>query len=393
MGIGINAQGIYSYANVSYFEFITDSSKFAFFYRIKLIPNPVYLDINVDKTPVNTPVSQLGIKYCIVSPNANEVYNVNRENRTMSIDSFREECLAQYTVFSMSYAIGANSITPAIVHCEVLSNADSIATLGFLNANTVDRPLTNAPFNGLLQVIRSNPTWRLAYIVMEFIDDSITLYNGIRRSLKPESLQRCAIRPLLLSNMNRWALLISAEMSGLLHQDLHQENALFSHSQTGFFHDRDERGRIVSVPSSIQIIDWGSCMKHPVLIAMIRQLFTDMRAHISKHKDHFLQSVSTSIRNAETTRAIYNAFNVRIHAIFTEWLRVIYRGDYWPFQWVINLDAHRNDMGALTAIDSHAIMFYDRKYRNGKSLVTPDTFKSVVPAQDRQIMLAISSLQ
>jgi hypothetical protein len=190
--------------------------------------------------------------------------------------------------------------------------------------------------------------------------------------------------------MNRWVVLKSAAISNLLHKDFHQENALYSEKQIGFFHDLNKRGSLISVESSIQLIDWGDYMEHPELISDIKQLFIDMRTHITKFPDHFVINKSSAVENAKKTQTIYDRFNQRIKAIFDTWIEVadMYNPSY---LWVINLDADGNDIGRHTEINSHIIMFYDRLYFN-RTATNDDAFKSVVRPADREINRSIARL-
>ena len=383
LGLQPGAGGVFNATNVRGLALVTDASLYGYFYRIDLRGNTSIVNINVSNSltgnPVNTYVEHLGLKICLITDREQGYLGKS----TTTVADFRGEAQNQYNIFTASVRNGANALTPGIIHAEIIANIHAISALNnFLSMTqrTGNDPRTVNTFTTLIQVLRQNPTWRMGWLLMEFVPNSIVMSSAITQSGQND------LRKLCLRNWHRWALLRTAHASGIFHRDFHQSNALYSEARaSGFHHDMDANGRLVPLDQSIQIIDWGRTFTNPQLFADIRQLFTDMRAYISNvnNANQFTQNITTSRQYAQGNQTIVN-LNQRILNIFTRWL-ALGNVNYPQYTWVISAVIH-------SQIDSHLIMYYEARYLRNRIAITPTTFASVIQAPDAGITATLNGL-
>ena len=362
--------------NITKIRLVADGALYSYFYKINIENNNSFININIDNNPVNTPVNVLGAKLCIISPD-NEAYYLNNEKKTTTVESFHHECINQYNVFSTSYLLGANSITPGIVYTEITSNANSILSLiNMLKLAQKGKSVkTINSIKTIISVITENPTWKLGVVLMEYVINSVTIQEAFDRSNHNITRQLC------LRNMYRWALLRSAYKSQILHRDFHMDNALYSESYSpGFFHDVN----LNPIHETIQIIDWGRTMESPGLIEDIKTLFHNLQSHIKHNPEQFVRSFAESHIKARSDPAIVQ-FNERITLIFNRWLHIAGFTDLDAYNWVV--DGSPNQI-----INSHIIMFYESRYLFGRPLVKSNSFSSIIRAPDQKILDNINNL-
>jgi hypothetical protein len=382
LGINYAPGGGYIAANVTNFAIISTETLYGYVFRINLRNNTALVNINVDNNPVNSYVNELGLKICVLA-NHEILYDTPIGQKcTTTLDDFRGECHAQYEIFSASCLQGANSLTPGIVHAEITNNNASINYLIHyqnITQRAGNHPDTINTFNILIQVLRQNPRWRLGFVYMDFVPRTMAIGRAIRESVSNRLRQLCLI------NMNRWALLRCAHVSGIFHRDFHLGNALYSqYPSPGFFHDVAPNGQLVPVNESIQIIDWGRTCRDQNLWDSVRQLFGQMRGHIldERNANQFTQDF---VRSNQIGRAHPNValFNRRITEIFTRWLII---GQCPHLRWVVSGAANE-------VIDSHIIMYYEKRYISGRTRVDNNTFNSVIRPQDPNITATFNALQ
>jgi hypothetical protein len=335
-------------------------------------------NINLDNNPVYSNANNLVLKMCLIS---NDEIMYGNQSTKILVD-FRNECQIQYNIFTSSCLPGANSLTPGIVHAEILNNNVSINTLqNFRNitaGNNNDLAAINT-FNLLINTLQANNTWRLAIVYMDFVPNSINIQLAILQ-INNNFQQLC------LRNMYRWALLRCAHVSGIFHSDFHLGNGLYSQMNApGFFHDQLPNGQLVPVNESIQIIDWSRTFNDQPLSNAVRQLFNDMRLHIQNaaNANQFTQNFNNS-NNIGRGHPNYPILNAQIHNIFTNWLN-LGNINLLPYQWVIsNLPDEQ--------IDSHMIMYYENRYLLGRRLVNANTYNTVIRPPDQNIMNTLLNL-
>jgi hypothetical protein len=360
---------------------IAGPSFYNYFYLLNLNNNNnnFITNINVDNNPVHSNPNNIVVKMCLISNH--EIMYGNQSTRT-SVD-FRNECQIQYNIFTSSCLPGANSLTPGIVHAEILNNDVSINTLqNFRNITAGNNNDANAinTFNLLINTLQANNTWRLAIVYMEYFPNSINLLSAIQQVLNNNFQQLC------LRNMYRWALLRCAHVSGIFHRDFHLGNALYSQMNApGFFHDQDPNGQLVPVNESIQIIDWSYTFNDQPLSNAVRQLFNDMRLHIQNaaNANQFTQNLNNS-NNIGRGDPNYAILNAQIHNIFTNWLN-LGNINLPPYQWVTSNLPNEE-------IDSHMIMYYENRYLLGRRLVNANTYGTVIQPPDLNIMNTLLNL-
>lgn len=392
LGIGQDMNGNIIYNNVNDWVLVSDTSRYAFFYRITFNNQQTsYINVNVDAQPNQiTQVLELGVKFCIVTAVAEQEYEVEDiEKYTSTANEFRNECLVQYQVFSSSYENG-NSITPALVHCQIQNNQGSLQLLRYLAQATQNRDEnTYRSFLGLINYLTLNPNARLASAIMEFVPGSRNLNDVIDIARLPFSLAVNPLGPLLLTNMHRWILLRSALMSHYLHTDLHQGNVLYAYNPAiyfGFFHEVLPNGQLTGTNELIQLIDWGRTIRHQPLIDRITALFQHITNHIATNPTHFTSEFNNTRAVSQTihvNRMRYDEFNNTIFEIFQDWLNIA-RLHHPLYNWLIDDDPE-------VCIDSHIIMLCENKYTLGNQLVNANTFASVVRAPDQAIVNAIAA--
>lgn len=376
LGLSRQIDGTYILSNVQDLQLIANSALYSNFYCLTIENNRNIININIDNNPVYTPVNKLGLKLSLISPDR-EMYYLDEQKKTVTVESFHQECQNQYSVFSLTYKDGANSLTPGIIYTEIRSNENSILTLhNYLTAAQIHGDLeTIESLNILLQVLRENPIWRMASVFMEYVPNSITMQVAFDQS------SGLILRQLCLRNMHRWALLRIAHKTKLLHRDFHTENALYSRVKSaGFFHDMDG----VPIDESIQIIDWGRTMQNPRLTNDITSLIIDLRKYINRHPEQFTSDIMESNRLSKSSQSI-QLFNRRITDIFNRWLHIANFTTIPVYNWVVSTLPNQ-------IIDAHLVMYYEFRYLIGRRMVNENTYATVVEAPDNQILGNINNL-
>ena len=374
-------------------------SLYGFFFKIDLI-QPTNLYVNVEVLPnANRLVSSLGYKIILIAPGGDRQYYLHQRldhKNTTTPREFINEVRVQYSVFTNSYKEGANNLTPGIVYAHILDNAQAITHLTNLRTHVSTAPKTyiavdNANINisdndfltYLIQVLSTNPTWRIGGVFMELFTNSKTVRTRINEIIldNPSDVNN---RIYDLENFMRWALLRSAVVSGYLHADYHKDNFLWSNN-TGFFSQILYRAPpldndLQESNLSIQIIDWGRHFENAGLLTQITTLFANISNFLSANPVREIEAIAS-------IDPIWTPFTTLITQIFTAWPNSS-NGRYnltgVPYTWLLS-----------TGFSAKAIICLEKRYRLNFTRVNsnPEIYLNTILAPDRQIVNSLSSLQ
>ena len=143
---------------------ITDSSLYAYIFKIDIEPTDVYLSINAT-IPQDQLTRQLGLKFVFISPPGQReitYYYNTRQKSTSTALEFKNEARAQYSVFSNTYRDGANSLAPGIVFSNVYNNAYSLETLRNLLRYAHNDRASNC-LQELINILQRNNVYFIRY--------------------------------------------------------------------------------------------------------------------------------------------------------------------------------------------------------------------------------------
>jgi hypothetical protein len=354
-------------------------SLYGFFFKVNLNPSEdIYRNINT--VIQDRRVNNFGYKITIISNPGNQEYKLWQDEYispmkgTSSISEFKNEVKVQYAVFSNSYRLGANNLTPSVIHSHILNNANAIAHLRALLPHTIPDPPrnTNKVINNVITCLQRNPTWRLGGIFMELFDDPRNIFEVMNESTPARRNE--------LADMMRWALLKSALVSGYLHADYHLGNCLYARSG-GFFSDLNQQNQqVIPVSEKIQLIDWGRSFQDLRIAQDVRTLFNEM-VGFARSTPNFPTLPDNDPRYAQ--------FNARINNIFIDWSRPRH-------------DVHRFDLRTSQytwvysePINSKTILMYEMRHRINRLVVheqQPGLFANTILAPDQQIVNSIALL-
>ena len=349
--------------------FNPENSLSGYFFKIDFQPTDRYLNINTEIQ--DTRVNSIGYKLNVISTQMFDYDNNSTHKRTCVIADFHQEVVAQYSVFSNSYRMGANNLTPSIVHTHILDNNESIRHLTALNSYVQQEAAGYISY--LIDMLRVNNTLRIAGIFMELFEEARPIASRIHDAGQ--------IGKIYCHNLMRWALLRSAMVSGYLHADFHKDNMLYN-GRFGFFRDNNG-GNDTNYPETIQLIDWGRCFQNIEISDEIKQLFRDIRNYF-RHNPNFM----TQLDNIQHYRDI----NARIIDIFRRWIALgVYRGfglSHETYAWVLSTSGE-------DALNSQLITQFEKRYVLNRLRVqaNPNLFANTIPAPDRGILNSISFIR
>jgi hypothetical protein len=368
---------------ISAVQIVSKISLYGYFYKLTLDEQRSIASINVDDTPVTSFVTELGLKMVMISGRQG-AWAFDEEKQTYKATStaeeFRMEAQHQQMAFRATCMKGANALTPGIVHADILPNE---VALKFLRSRCFARmdASTSQTCENLKSALTQNPSFRMGLLFMDFIGESKQIADVLH-------VKKDHVFQSNLLNWYRWALLRIASTTGIFHNDFHWGNALYSTEASGFHHDIDEKGGLVPVKGSIQIIDWGRTFENAALRKKVRQLMVEMDAYNDEtHPDWFVPNFTYAkekyIRQSKMDPKTAS-FNKRISEIFTEWLQLGGCSAYDQYSWVIR----------SPEIDSHTMMFYGVRYLRNRRIVKKDAkIYAEVLFDDTAIMTTIANLQ